>query len=753
MTRKFTRNASALRGIAPFIAVLTVMIALAALAQTKGTSEESGKLNRNSVRAPIASSQRNKFKAGTNSSGEPLFLPPVTYDSGGLSADSVAVSDVNNDGFPDIVVANNCADSTCAEGSVGVLLGNGDGTFQPAVTYGSGGKSAKSVAIADLNGDGKPDLVVANCGLSNRCPPDGGVGTVGVLLGNGDGTFQTAVAYLSGGIDPMSIAVADVNNDGKPDLLVGHLLGNGDSTLSVLLGNGDGTFHAAVSYDSGGVGLEGIAVADVNHDGKLDLVAAESVVINGSTGAGVAVLLGNGDGTFQPAKGYFSGACGPLAVAVADVNGDGKLDIMIGLASLSSWPTGCSGDHGAVAVLLGNGDGTFQQPTTWYDTGGQVESSIAVGDVNGDGHNDLAVANWEHVGLGDVGLGVLLGNGDGTFQSVINFSSGPNDAKSVALVDVNGDHRPDLVVANPCCTGSAGDGVIGVLLNNTGPHTATTTELISSLNPAPPNHVVTYTATVIPQSGTATGTVMFQDGGTTIATVTLTGNEAAYTTSYKKTALGVHLITATYSGDLHNAHSTSSTLTEDIQGASKTVVVSSGSPSLVGQSVTFTATVTSVFGNIPDGEMVTFYDGPTAMGSVALAGGTAAYTTASLSAKTHTIKATYAGDAMFKTSTGFVTQVVNKYTTTTTLTSSPNPSHSGQAVTFTAKVTSTGPAPTGKVKFLDGTLAIGTATLSGGAAKLTKSTLAVGTHPITAQYLGNTVSSTSTSSVVNQVVQ
>src|ERR1700732_5142024 len=128
----------------------------------------------------------------------------------------------------------------------------------------------------------------------------------------------------------------------------------------------------------------------------------------------------------------------------------------------------------------------------------------------------------------------------------------------------------------------------------------------------------------------------------------------------------------------------------------------------------------------------------TALASVTLSSGTARYITSSLSAKTHTIKATYAGDPTFKPSTGFVTQVVNKYTTTTTLTSSPNPSHSGQAVTFTAKVTSPGPgAPTGKVKFLDGTLAIGSATLSGGVAKLTKSTLTVGTHPITAQYLGD----------------
>jgi hypothetical protein len=371
--------------------------------------------------------------------------------------------------------------------------------------------------------------------------------------------------------------------------------------------------------------------------------------------------------------------------------------------------------------------------------------------VNGDGHPDVAVANFVDLGRGDVGLGVLLGNGDGTFQPVINYGSGPNDAWSVAVVDVNGDHRPDLVAANVCCTGDAGDGVIAVLLNNTGPHNPTTTELISSRNPVPPTIMVTYTATVIPQSGDAIGTVTFQDGGSTIATVTLAANQAAYSTSYKN--IGVHLITATYSGDLHNGSSTSPTLTEDIQGASKTVLVTSGSPSFLGQPVTFTATVTSRFSNIPNGELVTFYDGATSIGAGVTANGVATFTTSSLSAKTHSIKAKYAGDTIIAPSSGLVKQVVEKYPTTTTLGSSPNPSNFGQAVTFTAHVTSSGPAPTGKVKFLDGTTGIGSATLSGGMAKLTKSTLAVGTHPITAQYQGDAVSATSTSSVVNQVVQ
>jgi hypothetical protein len=218
--------------------------------------------------------------------------------------------------------------------------------------------------------------------------------------------------------------------------------------------------------------------------------------------------------------------------------------------------------------------------------------------------------------------------------------------------------------------------------------------------------------------------------------------------------VGLHSITATYLGDANNTGSTSATLTEYVVGTSKTIVTTSGSPSYVGQSVTFTASVTSKYGTIPDGELVTFYDGTKKLASVALAGGTAAYATPSLSAKTHTIKAKYAGDAIFKPSTGDTSQVVLKYPTTTTLISNPNPSNLGQPVTFTATVTTSGPvAPAGSVKFFDGTTGIGSATLSGGVAKITKSTLAVGTHPITAEYLGDAANAKSTSPVVNQVVQ
>ena len=163
--------------------------------------------------------------------------------------------------------------SGCASSGagVGVLLGNGDGTFQAAVTYGSGGSSGPfrpvSIIIADVNGDREPDLVAA---MVAPVP-------VGVLLGDGDGTFQAAVGYGSGGPSPMSVAVADVNGDGKSDLFVANKCAdsNCDGSVGVLLGNGDGTFRAAVAYSSGGVYGLAVAVAEVNSDGASETAGGE----------------------------------------------------------------------------------------------------------------------------------------------------------------------------------------------------------------------------------------------------------------------------------------------------------------------------------------------------------------------------------------------------------------------------------------------------------------------------------------------
>jgi hypothetical protein len=321
------------------------------------------------------------------------FSAAVNYATG-TQPDSVAVGDLNGDGKADLAVANYGP-------NVSVLLGNGDGTFQTAVQY-AVGSSADSVAVGDFNGDGRADLAVAN-------------GTnVSVLLGNGDGTFQTAVDYAVGG-STFSIVVGDFNGDGKADLAVANYGPN----VSVLLGNGDGTFRTGVN-NVGGYPFS-IVVGDFNGDGRADLAVANFY------GNNVSVLLGNGDGTFQTAVQYVVGTY-PDSVAVGDFNGDGRADLAV------------TNEYGTnVSVLLGNGDGTFQTAVN-YAVGG-YPFSIVVGDFNGDGKADLAVANYGN------NVGVLLGNGDGTFQTAVQYAVGTHP-DSVAVGDFNRDGRADLAVAN-----------------------------------------------------------------------------------------------------------------------------------------------------------------------------------------------------------------------------------------------------------------------------------------------------------------
>jgi uncharacterized protein (DUF2141 family) len=486
------------------------------------------------------------------SQAELSFAQAVGYGSGGQYARSVAVADVNGDGKLDLLVANLChVNQDCSSGSVGVLLGNGDGTFQQAVSYYSGGyeingQTAAAVAVADVNDDSKPDLIVTNsCINSSNCD-----GNVGVLLGNGDGTFQIAVTYSSGAADATSVAVADVNGDGKLDLVVGNLCTSkagcdGTSKVGVLLGNGDGTFRTAVTYDPGGYETGSVALGDLNGDGKLDIVVADAC-FNGLCGTGnVGVLLGNGDGTFRSVVVYNPGGS-PSSVALADVNGDGNLDVVV--ANLTT-----------VAVLLGNGDGTLQ-PAVTYSSGGTVSDWVAVADVNGDSKPDVLVAN-----LLDGTVGVLLGNGDGTFQPVRTYNPG-GSASSVAVADVNEDGKPDLLVTNECANGNCGKGTVGVLINTSvGP---TTTGLASSPNPSNFGQSVTFTATVTSQGFKIrpTGTVSFFDGKTKLGSSNVNSSGVAVLV-ISTLAIGTHSITAVYNGDTNFGSSTSPALNQVVQGA------------------------------------------------------------------------------------------------------------------------------------------------------------------------------------------
>jgi hypothetical protein len=506
-----------------------------------------------------------------------LFKKVKTYNSGGHFPNSVALADVNLDGKPDLVIANWCVAGQNGQGCpsggvVGVLLGNGDGTFQSAKSFGSGAMGAVSVAVADVNGDAKPDLLVANaCNLDPKlCLPDG----VGVLLGNGDGTFQTARMYVldvgQGG--PTSIAVADVNRDGKPDLLVSGTSGDHcpgpAGVIWVGLGNGDGSFRTAQTYYSGGSCANWIAVADVNSDGKPDLLVANGCAIDNCLDTGLAdVLLGNGDGTFQSAVGYHSGQ-GAVSVALADVNGDGKGDLLVA-------NRGCYLCGGSVAVMLGNGDGTFQAAQS-YNSGGFLAFAMAVQDVNKDGKPDLLVVNCglsesdciHHSATEGPGeVGVLLGNGDGSFQTAQMYPSGGSGVAGIAVGDVNGDSKPDLAVTNWCpksgVASGCPNGLIGVLLAERYP---TTTSLTSTPDPSVQGQVVTLTA-IVSSAGpvTPTGRVTFKNGGTAIGSRALKNGVAILNTT--SLPVGTLSITARYNGDTQCAKSTSLVLIQVVNPA------------------------------------------------------------------------------------------------------------------------------------------------------------------------------------------
>ncbi|HEV2489558.1 MAG TPA: FG-GAP-like repeat-containing protein [Candidatus Acidoferrales bacterium] len=330
------------------------------------------------------------------------ILPAVSS----LSAESAVVGDFNGDGIPDLAIGEGDFNATGA-GQVAVFPGQGGGILGTAVNSTTGG-SPSAIVAADFNKDGKLDVAVAN-----------GNGAA-VLLGNGDGSFGAPMQVLTtSGVPAKELVAGDVNNDGVPDLIVLSNATGDPKPIKVYLGNGDGTFSLAHQIGAGSSVPVAIAAADLNNDGKLDLVVALSPT-------GIEVLLGNGDGTFQSPVMYATDSL-PSDVTIADLLGNGKLDIVVAA--------------GKVDVYLGKGDGTFGGGA--FYAAGTSPQKVAIGDFNADGKKDIAVTNQD--GGGDIAI--LLGKGDGTFQSPVELADGAPTGAPLAVGDLNQDGTVDLAVA------------------------------------------------------------------------------------------------------------------------------------------------------------------------------------------------------------------------------------------------------------------------------------------------------------------
>ncbi|HLY43549.1 MAG TPA: FG-GAP-like repeat-containing protein [Terracidiphilus sp.] len=545
-----------------------------------------------------------------NNSGS--FNPPVGWayapDNG------FVVADVNGDGIPDIVAI----DFGVGDSEFTFVAGTGGGNFNTGPFTVASNTGA---ATADMNGDGLPDAIIKNAVFA---------GAPQVYLSTGDGRFTAAPTATGGSTDSGYLVVAaDFNGDSHTDVVsidpgiagCAEICGPGTAQVFSYRGNGDGTLTFLNTFTLPHATITGAVSGDFNGDGKQDLVFTYSVPgTEAGLGEGGAFFLpGNGDGTFGTPSDIALLEIDPTAVVAADLNGDGKLDLVI------------SDGSGTVISYLGNGNGTFSAMTQFLSI---YASSIAVADVTGDVIPDLVCATPNDIQ-------VYAGAGNGTFSAAPVYTSPQNLSGPVQIGDVNGDGLPDIAVLdgspilllnqgsgnftsdsnryvqlpsdatgffltkinhNEIASGSkqyldllvSSTSGLSSLLNQNNPAPtlqATTTSLSAGPLSAPVGTPITLTATVSP--ATATGTVKFQDGTTALGAGTLT--EGVATLSVSDLSAGSHSITASYSGDALNAPSTSTAISLTVAAATLQIFANPSSISIAqGGSGSATITVTPV---------------------------------------------------------------------------------------------------------------------------------------------------------------
>ena len=708
--------------------------------------------------------------------GDGTFQAGPIYRVGSFP-DSAAVGDFNGDGKLDVAVANGASPVLEAErngaqkeepavssGTVQVLLGNGDGTLQPAVSYATAENPVR-VAVGDLNSDGVPDLVVAE--YSNTA--------LSLLLGLGDGTFAPRQDYGAGRA-ASDVALADLNKDGKIDVAaaesgeVSVLLNNGDGTLapgidmpidqpassivagdldlngtidlvvthqltSIYFGNGDGTFKAPIDYLPG----QTVVVS-----GEFDAKPGLDLIVDGASFStlGVAFLSNSGHGTFFAPRAY-SAPISELTMVTRDLDGDGNPDLI----ATSGQP---SPVDGAVSVYLNNGTGEFPERVDYGV--GELPQALAVADVNGDGKDDLAVANKL-----DKTVSILFGDGDGSFQPENQFATGTSAPQGIAAGDFNGDGKQDLVTSNFGLPGT-----ISILL---------------SVNGSFPGHtdlpVATAPTTVIAEDFNG-------DGKADIA--------VAYTNSSQEINSGIVSVLIS-KGDgtfqprvdypLDPGFDLVLLTSGDVNGDGKKDLVAARSVGatalLLGNGDgTFESPVNSASAQIypypfSTGIQLADIDGDGVLDLVLVkdvsicfgnADGTFQppqyFSSTGIYNFNAVAAADYDGDGAVDVAygTGNISILSNTGGSRLKLTSSNNPSQVGEKVIFTSGVRPTFHVgiPSGTVSFFDGSDLLGTAALAGGKAMLTVSTLSAGQHLIQAHYNGDTTFVPNDSKIKTQIV-
>lgn len=594
------------------------------------------------------------------------------------------------------------------------------------------------VAAADFDKNGTTDIVMTNYGPSTSSP---GKTITFAYNVDGDGKFSSFTSLaVGGGQDHVSyLAIGDLNNDGNPDIVTCQTnTTNEAGSFTVFKGSSIGAFEktAGGQQSTGGARASWVGIADFNRDGKMDLAFVNLGMQTGGAADGRTITFYKGDGTlnFSPMQTIAIPLANGVATvgAIADFNGDTWPDIAVALANVPPDDTSPQVE-GSVRIFLNNQDGTFPELTAAgeYGSGGPLPITMTTGDYNGDGTIDLVVGN---AGDPDVnGLYAQFGkdrsirafpnSGSGAFGTALTYTTGFNSVFQVVLQDFNLDGKLDIAV---CDIGKPGSILGG--------------------GSAPGGLAIYYGKT------TGTGFLLDNDGPYLSASDAPQAIAVASFNSASDTTPDVVMVHES------NKIQTYLNTTTPAAATTTTLVANPTSPSTYNQAITLTATVAAGSGT-PTGS-VTFFRGTTQIGSAVSLSTVAGSQQASVSvpnldAGSYTFTAKYAGAGGFAASNSSnLAFTVNKAGSTTTVVANPTSANAGSTITITATVGSTAGAPGGSVNFFDGATQIGTGTLAdvGGQQKasMTTSTLAVGSHVITAKYVGatNFEASTSTGATV-----